>query len=88
MPEQWSNWSGNATSEPRRIERPASEDDLREAVHRAAREGLDLRVAGTAPPFTPVVATDGVIVSLDGLSGLASVDRATGEATLWAGTKL
>ena len=88
MPEQWSNWSGSATSEPRRIERPASEDDLREAVRRAAREGLDLRVAGTAHSFTPVVATDGVIVSLDGLSGLASVDRAIREAILWAGTKL
>ena len=88
MPESWSNWSGGVTSEPRRIERPASEAELQEAVRAAARDGLDVRVVGTAHSFTPVVATDGVIISLDGLEGLVSADLATREATLWGGTKL
>ncbi|MEO8539719.1 MAG: D-arabinono-1,4-lactone oxidase [bacterium] len=88
MPEEWSNWSGGVTSEPRRIERPTSEEELQAAVRRAASETLDVRVVGTAHSFTPVVATDGVIISLDGLEGLVAADSNSGEATLWGGTKL
>jgi FAD/FMN-containing dehydrogenase len=45
-------------------------------------------VVGTAHSFTPVVATDGVIISLDRLEGLVSADLASREGTLWGGTKL
>ena len=88
MAETWSNWSGGVTAEPRRIERPQSEARLQDVVRAAARDGLDVRVAGTGHSFTPVVATDGVIVSLDGLQGLVATDAASNEATLWGGTKL
>ncbi|MFN8618138.1 MAG: D-arabinono-1,4-lactone oxidase [Dehalococcoidia bacterium] len=88
MAESWSNWSGGVQAEPRRIERPTSETALQDAVRAAARDGLDVRVAGTGHSFTPVVATDGVIVSLDGLQGLVSTGPAANEATLWGGTKL
>jgi FAD/FMN-containing dehydrogenase len=88
LPEAWSNWSGGVSAEPRRIERPATEAGLQEAVKRAAADGLDVRVVGTAHSFTPVVATDGVIISLGGLEGLVSADAGTREATLWGGTKL
>lgn len=88
MTETWANWSGAVTAEPRRIERPTSEADLQEAVRRAVREGIDVRVVGSGHSFAPIVATRGVIVSLDDLQGLVSTDPASNEATLWAGTKL
>jgi FAD/FMN-containing dehydrogenase len=88
MVEAWSNWSGGVTASPQRIERPTSEDDLREVVRRAARDGLNVRVVGTGHSFTPIVATDGVIVSLDEIQGLVSANREAGRATLWGGTKL
>lgn len=88
MAENWSNWSGGVTASPQRIERPSSEAELQDAVRRATKDGLDIRVVGTAHSFTPVVATDGVIISLDSLQGLVSTDLQTWQATLWGGTKL
>src|SRR5689334_3131097 len=88
MPESWSNWSGGVSATPQRIERPTNQAELQQVVRGAASEGLSVRVVGTAHSFTPVVATDGVIVSLDGLEGLVAADASTGEATLWGGTKL
>ncbi len=88
MSVEWSNWSGGVVANPRRIERPNSEAELQAAVRAAANEGLDVRVVGTAHSFTPVVATDGVIISLDGVEGLVAADQGTNEATVWGGTKL
>ena len=88
MVSEWSNWSGSVTASPQRIERPASEDDLREVVRRAARDGLSVRVVGTGHSFTPIVATDGVIVSLDEMHGLVSANAEQGEARLWGGTRV
>lgn len=88
MTETWTNWSGGVTAEVQRLETPNSEDELRAVVRRAANEGLSVRVAGTGHSFTRVVATDGVIVSLDNIQGLASADPASCLATLLGGTKL
>ncbi len=88
MAETWTNWSGGVVAEPRRLATPASEAELQEVVRDAARDGLSVRIAGTGHSFTPVVATDGVIVSLDGIQGLVEADTATGQATVWGGTKL
>ncbi len=84
----WSNWSGSVTASPVSIETPATEEDLRAIVRRAAKEGRDVRVVGTGHSFTPVAATDGILVSLDAMQGLIDADRATGMATIWGGTKL
>lgn len=88
MSEQWTNWSGGVRAEPRRIEQPATEAELQDVVRAAARDGLDVRVAGSGHSFTPIVATDGVIMTLDGLQGLVSTHAPSNEATLWGGTKL
>lgn len=84
----WSNWSGSVTSAPISIETPATEDDLRAIVRRAANESLDVRVVGTGHSFMPVAATAGILVSLDSMQGLVGADPPSGLATLWGGTKL
>jgi FAD-linked oxidoreductase len=84
----WSNWSGGVTATPQRIATPASEGDVINLVRRAARTGATLRVAGSGHSFTPLCATDGVLLSLDRLQGLVTADPAASEATVWAGTKL
>ena len=88
MAETWTNWSGGVTAEVRRLAAPTREGELQAVVREASASGLSVRVAGTGHSFTPVVATDGVIVSLDGVQGLVSADPATCGATLWGGTKL
>ena len=47
-----------------------------------------MRVAGTGHSFVPLCASDGLLLSLDGLQGVVTADRAAGLATVWAGSKI
>jgi len=85
---RWRNWSGSASAEPREILALSDEAGVRAAVRRAASEGLAVRVVGTGHSGPPLCATDGLLLSLDGLAGLAEVDRESGLVTVGAGTKL
>ncbi len=82
----WRNWFGNVTAEPRRVVHPASTDELAETVVAAARAGLPVRPAGAGHSNTPLVATEGVVVALDRMSGLTAVDPGAGLATFRPGT--
>jgi FAD/FMN-containing dehydrogenase len=84
----WTNWSGGVVAQPRRIVAPASEEAIVAATREAARDGLALRVAGSGHSFTPLCATDGVLVSLDRVQGVITADAGAGRATAWAGTKI
>jgi FAD-linked oxidoreductase len=85
---EWVNWSGAIRCSPRRIATPASEVQVVALVREAARENLTLRVAGSGHSFTPIVATDGVVLDLQSLAGIVSVDPAGCQATVRAGTKI
>ena len=86
--EGWSNFSGRVAFTPERIARPKSEAELRALVRDAA--------AASAPCASPAPATrsrrwsrtGGLLLSLDDLQGIASVDLARREAVIHAGTKL
>ena len=84
----WTNWSGGVTAHPQRLVAPTSEETLVETVRGAARDGLGLRVAGAGHSFTPLCATDGVLVSLDDFQGVIAADAGTGSATAWGGTRI
>jgi FAD/FMN-containing dehydrogenase len=86
--EGWSNFSGRVAFTPERIARPKSEAELRALVREAASAGRTVRVAGTGHSFTPLVQTEGLLLSLDDLSGIESVDPVKREAVIRAGTKL
>jgi FAD/FMN-containing dehydrogenase len=70
----WSNWVGNQSCRPARLAAPGSEDEVAALVAGAAGDGLGVRVAGAGHSFTPVVATDGLLLNLRGLPGIRSVD--------------
>lgn len=84
----WRNWSGSVRCRPARMETPRTEAEVIEAVRRADREGLPVRVAGTGHSFTPLCASDGLLLSLDGVTGLVSASADALEATVWAGTTI
>jgi FAD-linked oxidoreductase len=84
----WTNWSGAVRCTPERLARPASIDALVAVVRETAARGGRLRVAGSGHSFSPVVATDETLVSLDKLRGLAEVDREQRLATALAGTPI
>jgi len=74
--ETWTNWVGNQSCRPAEVAAPASEDEVAALVARAAERGLQVRVAGAGHSFTPVVATDGLLLDLRGLGGIRSIDAA------------
>jgi FAD/FMN-containing dehydrogenase len=88
MPSEWSNWSGSVSCRPRQLSAPTSEAEVVAVVRRAAAEGQRVRVTGTGHSFTPLCASDDVLVSLDGLAGVESVDASARQAWIRAGTKI
>ncbi|WP_333620173.1 D-arabinono-1,4-lactone oxidase, partial [Dietzia sp.] len=92
----WSNWSRTATWHPLEIVRPTTTAELSRLVSACAESGVGVKCVGASHSFTPCAATDGVMVTLDDLTGVESVvpltdaeGRPAGAAvTLWAGTRL
>ena len=84
----WQSWSGRIRCTPSAWLAPAREEEIVAAVRDAARSAYSLRVAGSGHSFTPLVATDGVLVSLDAWCGVESSDASTCQATIRAGTKI
>ncbi len=84
----WCNWGRNQSCTAALYAAPRSEHQLLEAVRHAIRSGLNVRVVGAGHSFTPVVATDGLLLSLEHLSGVTSVDPARRRVTAWGGTPI
>jgi FAD/FMN-containing dehydrogenase len=84
----WTNWAGNVRVAPRVVVRPDSLDELGEAVRDAVRRGEVVRVAGAGHSFAPLCATSGTLVDLSLLAGVERAEGETGEATVWAGTRI
>jgi L-gulono-1,4-lactone dehydrogenase len=84
----WRNWAGNESARPRRVAVPRSTHDVADEVRKAAADGLTVRMAGTGHSFTPVAATDGVLLRPDGMTSIRSVDAAAGLVTVEAGCPL
>lgn len=91
-PLPWINWAGNQACLPADRWAPGSEEEL---VGRIARSHARLRPVGAGHSFTPLVPTDGAIVSTDALSGIVPSDRpaltrdeAEAAVEVWAGTRL
>ena len=88
MAETWRNWGRSATAHPQHIEAPRDEQQVVDLVTGAARAGRRIRPVGSGHSFTPIAATDDVLVRLDHLTGVHRVDADTGDVTFAAGTRL
>ncbi|GGG72900.1 D-arabinono-1,4-lactone oxidase [Paenibacillus radicis (ex Gao et al. 2016)] len=84
----WTNWSGIVQATPREVLLPGTIDEVVETVQLCRREGRTLRVVGSGHSFTPIAASDDILLSLDRMQGLVSVDLDAAVATVWGGTKL
>lgn len=81
----WQNWSGNQKVTPAGVFYPASEADLVKVVKTAKGP---LRAFGGGHSFSPVVPTQGSLISLEQMTGLIGHDPARLQATLGAGTRI
>jgi L-gulono-1,4-lactone dehydrogenase len=85
---EWRNWGRNVRATPAEEQQVGSLDGVADAVRRAAAHGLRVRVAGSGHSFTPLVATDGLLLHVDRLSGVLGFDRETRRVRVLAGTPL
>jgi FAD-linked oxidoreductase len=81
----WHNWSGHVSCTPANRIAPKSLEELAAAVKSA--KGT-IRPVGSGHSFSPLVPTEGTIISLEGFKGLKHYDPKTLEATFGAGTPL
>lgn len=81
----WKNWSGGQTCTPAIRTAPESEAELAELI---AKSTAPIRAVGAGHSFSPLVPTEGTLLSLDRMSGLVSHDATTRRATFKAGTRL
>lgn len=75
---QWRNWAGDERCQPVAIERPEDVEQVVEALSRAERGGLRVRVAGAGHSFSDIACTDGMLLQLDRLDRLLDIDPASG----------
>jgi L-gulono-1,4-lactone dehydrogenase len=84
----WRNWAGDQVCLPSQRLRPASREELAEAVSVAAAAGRKVSVAGSGHSFTETAMTDGTMIDAGALSGVIDADRSSGLVKVAAGTVL
>jgi FAD-linked oxidoreductase len=82
---KWSNWSGGVKCRPKTVVAPANEIDLACAIRSA--DG-PVRVPGSGHSFTPLCASDGLLLDLAAFNGVKSISLDPPSATILAGTPL
>ena len=84
----WKNWSGYVACPDARVVTPGTDAELADALRGAHQASQAVRVVGGGHSFSPLVASDGLIVSLDKLQGVIAIDTETRIARVRAGTRL
>ncbi|TIX88168.1 MAG: FAD-binding protein, partial [Mesorhizobium sp.] len=84
----WRNWVSNQVCRVKHFEMPSSDHDVCSTIKAAASNDLRVRVVGTGHSYTPIVPTDGVLISAERLSGIENIDPTSGSVTLRGGTRI
>ncbi len=84
-PIPWRNWSGAQRCIPAARVAPAGEGELAEVLRTA--KGT-VRAVGAGHSFSPLVPTDGTLVTLDRMTGMHRHDKKSLQAEFLAGTRL
>ncbi|MCL4116242.1 UNVERIFIED_CONTAM: hypothetical protein GTU68_040993 [Idotea baltica] len=84
----WKNWAGNQRCTPATIERPITRAQLQSIVKHAAADGKKVRPVGSGHSFTAIACTDEILVSLEHLNMVRSIDTRTNLVTVQAGIEL
>lgn len=85
---QWSNWSRQESTLPRRVSHPADTAGIVAAVDRARHERTTVKMVGASHSFTSIAAPDHTMLTPQRLTGIVAVDRDAMTVTALAGTPL
>ena len=83
-----SNWARNQRCVPDAVHQPASTDEVARIVRQAHEAGQRVKVIGAGHSFTATAMTDGVMLRLDNMTQILSVDREAGQVHVQAGATL
>lgn len=84
----WHNWARSASVRPTSVERPRTPEGVQRAVQAAAAHNLQIKAVGAGHSFTGIAVAPGVLLELDDMQGLVSVDPDRARVTFLAGTRL
>lgn len=84
----WTNWAGNESCRPQEIAFPRTEDEVSEIIASATHRGLPIRVVGAGHSFSTICLTDGVLISLDRMSGIVHADPGSQLVRARSGTRI
>ncbi|MBB2894743.1 D-arabinono-1,4-lactone oxidase [Flexivirga oryzae] len=84
----WSNWSGTVTSHPRETVLVRDVAHLQLLCEESMLAGRRVKAVGAGHSFTGIAEPTDVLVRMDRLSGMRSVDEATDRVWVHAGTPL
>ncbi|WP_194420087.1 D-arabinono-1,4-lactone oxidase [Microbacterium abyssi] len=84
----WQNWARSTRVRPVRVERPRSPEGVQRAVQAAVALNLSIKAVGAGHSFTGIAVAPGVLLELDDLQGIVSIDTDSSRVTLLAGTRL
>lgn len=82
------NWARNQACIPVAVERPTSTDEVAAIVRRAAADGLRVKTIGAGHSFTATAMTNGVLLSLERMRRVLSVDHERRRVRVQAGITL
>ena len=85
---EWTNWAGDQTCNPAAIVRPASVEEVVDAMKQASERELTVRVAGAGHSFSDTVLTNGMLLSLEQMNRVLEIDRDSGLVRAEAGITL
>jgi FAD/FMN-containing dehydrogenase len=84
---RFQNWAQTVSCRPSSYCQPRSVEEVVDVVKRAAA-GKTVRTVGAGHSWSPFVLTNDVLVNLDNMQSVISVDQATKRATVQAGIRL
>ncbi len=84
----WENWGRSVKTTPARQAQPASTAEVQTIVREAARDGLTVKAYGAGHSFTPIAATEGVLLHLGRMNKVLATDVESGQVRVQAGLSL
>ena len=84
----WTNWAGTERCQPEAIVTAESVEHVCEIVAGATKRGKTVRPVGSGHSFAPLVPTDGVVLDVSALSGIESIDAASAQVRVQAGSTI
>lgn len=85
--ETWKNWSGS-TRHHGRLASAAREEEIVEIIQAARKSGQRIRPRGAGHSFSPLCGGGDILLDLDKLAGVVSIDKEKRQARILAGTRL